>query len=493
MLQSAGVAVITGQVVVPAGMLEWLAGGRELQEFRPVALRQNGVAGVAVTGLNRALAVGRQVLAVVAAEAAGPVLVADVIGINLPTRLHLRKEIVPVQLLDDINDRADARLVGIAFSQMGRDALQRLSLGLEVAGQRVNRVGLDPRQRAVDVAQADGEVHGVVGCLILVGRPVVAIHAVHRADRETGRVVRKPLGPKLGDYALRVHDADPGDFLPRHIGGDVLDLVLDVHVPVDAAFRPVRRVGTADFHQETEREGRVGFVAEEVVVGAFEVADEFLRPMALLAGFLRRAQVFDRRGDRARVFVKGRGVKLVGAGNLGFDEPRRSGADVTLRAGNAGVRAVLVSDQFRLHHRVAGLAAELDRSGEMIGVVAAHGAEQQENQAPADEEAEHTAVARAREIDDHHRHQPAGAMQLAPFAQRADDHQHQPHHREPRRHDVRQNADVRVRERRHRVQQEQQEERKQAADDDDQPGQTEPVAQQRGLLAGGRGIVRAHG
>src|ERR1035441_11043795 len=117
-------AVITGQVVVSAGMLEWLAGGRELQQLVTAALRQDGVAGVAVVGFDGPRAVFSLVIAVVATEAAGPVFVADVVGINLPTRLHLREEIVPVQLLDDINDRADARLVGITFSQMGRDALQ---------------------------------------------------------------------------------------------------------------------------------------------------------------------------------------------------------------------------------------------------------------------------------------------------------------------------------------------------------------------------------
>ena len=120
-------AVITGQVVVPAGMLECLAGGRELQEFRPIALRQDGVAGVAVVGLDGSFAIFSLVIAVVATEAAGPVFVADVVGINLPTRLHLREEIVPVQLLDDINDRADARLVGICLLYTSDACLEKAS------------------------------------------------------------------------------------------------------------------------------------------------------------------------------------------------------------------------------------------------------------------------------------------------------------------------------------------------------------------------------
>ena len=90
-----------------------------------------------------------------------------------------------------------------------------------------------------------------------------------------------------------------------------------------------------------------------------QVADELLGPVALLAGFLGRTQVLDRRGHRARIFVERGRVELVGAGNLGFDEPVGARADVAFHARHPGVGAVLVGDQFRFHHRVAGLAAEL--------------------------------------------------------------------------------------------------------------------------------------
>jgi len=50
-LRPAGVAVGAGTVVVAAGVLEGLAGGREQVEFRAGTLREDGVAGVAVVGL----------------------------------------------------------------------------------------------------------------------------------------------------------------------------------------------------------------------------------------------------------------------------------------------------------------------------------------------------------------------------------------------------------------------------------------------------------
>ena len=45
------VAVGARTIVVAAGMLEGLAGGRELVEFRAGTLREDGMAGVAVVGL----------------------------------------------------------------------------------------------------------------------------------------------------------------------------------------------------------------------------------------------------------------------------------------------------------------------------------------------------------------------------------------------------------------------------------------------------------
>jgi hypothetical protein len=50
---------------------------------------------------------------------------------------------------------------------------------------------------------------------------------------------------------LRVGHAHPGNFLAGRIGGDVFDFVAHVHVPMDAADRPVRGIAAADFEQQT--------------------------------------------------------------------------------------------------------------------------------------------------------------------------------------------------------------------------------------------------
>src|ERR1035437_7430769 len=85
------------------GMLEFEALGTEGLEFRPRSLSDDRVATIAV-GRN-GLAVSTRVFAIVAAKAAGPLEVADVVRIYLPTGLHLGKEVLAVNLLQ-FGDRA---------------------------------------------------------------------------------------------------------------------------------------------------------------------------------------------------------------------------------------------------------------------------------------------------------------------------------------------------------------------------------------------------
>ncbi len=67
-------AIVAATVHVAARMLEFLAAGRELVQFIAAALRQDGVAGIAVVGFDGLFAVGGLVQAIVAAETARPVM-----------------------------------------------------------------------------------------------------------------------------------------------------------------------------------------------------------------------------------------------------------------------------------------------------------------------------------------------------------------------------------------------------------------------------------
>src|ERR1035438_6063373 len=160
-------------------MLELLAFCAEPEEFRAIALRQDGVAGVAVVGLDQSLPVFRFMSAVMATETARPILVAEVVRIYAPVGFHRREQVVSVALLRDRDPLTDPRVILVAIGQNGGDASLSLRFSLVRASEDVNRICLDIRQRAIEVTQCDGQVDSVVWGRVPVGGPVMAIHAVH--------------------------------------------------------------------------------------------------------------------------------------------------------------------------------------------------------------------------------------------------------------------------------------------------------------------------
>ena len=53
--RAAGMAIGACKVIVTARVVKLLAAGRHFEQFRAAALRENGVAGVAIVGLDRRL------------------------------------------------------------------------------------------------------------------------------------------------------------------------------------------------------------------------------------------------------------------------------------------------------------------------------------------------------------------------------------------------------------------------------------------------------
>lgn len=111
-------AIIAVSFDIAAGMFELLPSGRDLVQLGATALRQDSVTGIAIIGFDGTLAVGSLVQAVVAPEAARPVFMADVVGIDIPTRLHLGEEVVRIDLLHGGNRRPDARVVRITLDKV---------------------------------------------------------------------------------------------------------------------------------------------------------------------------------------------------------------------------------------------------------------------------------------------------------------------------------------------------------------------------------------
>src|SRR5687768_11240431 len=129
--EGAGVTVGAGEIFVNGiDVEERVAFGIEFFEIVAGSLSEDGVAGVAVVGGDGFLRVGGFVIAVVAAEATVPFLVADVIWIGAPVGFHLRKEIRFVDFVSDFDDRIDLSFVRVFASERGGNFFGSFGLGL---------------------------------------------------------------------------------------------------------------------------------------------------------------------------------------------------------------------------------------------------------------------------------------------------------------------------------------------------------------------------
>src|SRR5689334_2942818 len=91
-------------------MLKFLALRRHLQQFIAATLGQDRMTRVAIIRFDDALSIGGLVLTIVAAETARPILMANVIRINLPTGLHFGKKVFLINFLRGFDGPAHAIL-----------------------------------------------------------------------------------------------------------------------------------------------------------------------------------------------------------------------------------------------------------------------------------------------------------------------------------------------------------------------------------------------
>ncbi len=214
------------------------------------------------------------------------------------------------------------------------------------------------------------------------GGSIVAVHAVHvphfrRRDFLFGEGTVDVV--EFAHAPIRSRDAHPANVLPPLIHRDVLDTGGDEHVVVDAGALHEARLLTTDLQQHPQSVLRVLLVRERVGADHLLVTDEFLRPVALFTSLPRRAQVVDRRRNRAREAVDRNRPDLAKAVDLGPDEPVGALADVALDAGDPRVRRSLIGGPLGMHDGVAEFATEAHRFCCSVGFVAPE-AEEHENQ-----------------------------------------------------------------------------------------------------------------
>ncbi len=161
---------------------------------------------------------------------------------------------------------------------------------------------------------------------------------------------------------------------------------------------PASGSAAADVDEHAGLARRVRLVVAEVFELAQLVAVELLRPVAVRARLARGAHVVDGAFDGPRVCAEGDVIELPHAVELRAHVPLRPRPDVAVNAADVRVRGDAEGVELRLHHGVAGLAAELHRLGVLVGAVAAEGAHEDEDEDEADEAEEVAAASRVVQI-----------------------------------------------------------------------------------------------
>ena len=383
--------------------------GADFFQLGPSTLSNNQMAGIAVTSLDRGLAIGCKVLPIVAAEATRRVLVSDVVGMHPPVGLHFREEIDLVNGFCLGDQRVDSFFVGVFFAQVlfdlgfgilaGGVGDGRFALGTDLASQSVDDFGFRPRDRGVDAGEGHRLINGGIRSHELVGWPVVAVHAVHVADRMLGWVILELCGAVFGGLAIGVGHADPRDVEAVVVERDELDLIGDIHVGMNAFNRPADGIAATDLENHRYGEGGVGFIGEEVLVGLLEVAGVLLRPVAGLAGFLSWALIDVMKSDRAAEITADGMVKLADAADFGANVGTGTWTDVAGNAGDLSVGGVLVGLELGIHRGMAGLAAKRVGLCHVIGLITSQRGEKEKPDAATDETYQDATVPFAGQVD----------------------------------------------------------------------------------------------
>src|SRR5581483_8925767 len=217
----------------------------------------------------------------------------------------------------------------IKLVQVGCDAFHgRLGVRI-VGGQYSHCLLLDKGQGNVDSAGDQRFVHRSIRWDVNVGRAIVTIHAVHAMR---GRLLNLLLaewsifGHVFGDAPLHVLGADIGNDLALVVGGNVADLVGNIHVPVNSGGCAGRGIAAAGLDQHANLALGVFFVAGKVSKYLELGTVEFARPVAFLAGILRGTKIVHGGRDRPWEGVEGDRQHLPCSGEFRADVPSRTGA-----------------------------------------------------------------------------------------------------------------------------------------------------------------------
>ena len=435
----------------------------------------------------------RNVAPVVTTEAPRPVPVADVGRVRLPVHLHVGEDAAVVDLrrrLRRLLHVGLSRLVdgGILLEIEAGDLRRQPLVGLRAGGvfahEGIHNHLLHPREGAGDEAGRHGAVHRGLRREVVVRGPVVAVHAIHLFLRDGGELFLAPLVIEaevfLQKFPAGGADLDPRDHLLLAVDGDVVDLVLDDHVPVDPRGPAERGAPAPRFHPDADLLGGVLLVVPEMGYLHQLGPEELGRPMALLARFPRGAQIFDGGRDGTRVRLRYHGEDLADSRDLRLDVPGGAVPDVAGDAAHPRVGRRQVRGVLRFHHGVAQGATEGDGLAVQEGVIRDERHEDGEERSSEGDVDEPLPVPRDVQVDERIREcfftsHPASAQALAPHPVEEDDRAHAEERRE---HHVGEDADVGTGPFGAELEREREDDEEDASSGDDRPDETDRVAVQ---------------
>ena len=200
---------------------------------------------------------------------------ADIVGVGAPVDFHFGEDI---GLIDSLHlgdglfnrlplGRVELRILSeVKTIELCRNPLARFfPAGINDA-EDAHGLPLDKGKAAIDKARQQSRVDRAIRVLEDVTRPVVAVYTIHSPDLQLLHLIWGQRGGAvevLGYSPLVIFHSDPRDFLSLGIGGAVVDLVGDIHVPVDARGDPGRGAASAGAQQASDLAHAVLLVVAE--------------------------------------------------------------------------------------------------------------------------------------------------------------------------------------------------------------------------------------
>jgi len=89
----------------------------------------------------------------------------------------------------------------------------------------------------------------------------MAVQAIHDTDRQLGNISLKLRVAVLGYLAMRIDVAHQWNHLLIFIRGNIFDLLLAVHMPMNSTHRPMLGIASTHVQKQADGKGRIFLIS----------------------------------------------------------------------------------------------------------------------------------------------------------------------------------------------------------------------------------------